>query len=245
MKSWQPISQELRFSALVLWLLLVSPLTALAGLTEGTPWLSTQQNANGSFGNTAASLATPIQSTAEVLRAYQALGQQSQPGFATALGFLNGDTESNTEFLARKITVNATAGNDITVLVNTLISHQNPDGGFGDRLGDASSTLDTAYALEALAVARVADADVIGAAIYYLSQQQQADGSFRLSDGNVSAVFVSAQALIAMQGHMFQFNLAAPINKVATYLLNRQVMGSGWGEDFETAAALLALVPGV
>jgi hypothetical protein len=53
----------------------------------GLEYLSAQQNPDGSFGNTATSLAIPVQSTAEVLRAYQALGQQSQPaGIAVGLG---------------------------------------------------------------------------------------------------------------------------------------------------------------
>ena len=99
-----------------------------AHATTGLDYLSAQQNPDGSFGNTATSLATPVQSTAEVLRAYQALGQQAQPLYTPALGYLNSDTEANTEFLARKILVNAKAGNDVTALINTLIANQNADG---------------------------------------------------------------------------------------------------------------------
>lgn len=85
-------------------------------------------------------LATPVQSTAEVLRAYQSVGQQSQPSFAPALAYLNADAEENTEFLARKIVVNAAAGGDISALVTALLAHQNADGGFGDRpLADSTA----------------------------------------------------------------------------------------------------------
>jgi hypothetical protein len=42
--------------------------------------------------------------------------------YAPALNFLNTDPESNTEFLARKIIVNAKAGNDVTALVNALVA---------------------------------------------------------------------------------------------------------------------------
>ena len=62
-----------RLSAVLLIAWLVLPLTALAGVVEGINWLATQQGANGGFGGTATSLATPVQTTAEVLRAYQAL----------------------------------------------------------------------------------------------------------------------------------------------------------------------------
>ena len=85
----------------MLWSWLLLPLTSLAGIPEGINWLATQQNPDGSFGNTAAALATEVQSTAEVLRAYQALGQQTQPAFTAALGYLNADPETNTEYLAR------------------------------------------------------------------------------------------------------------------------------------------------
>lgn len=76
MNNRQAATRVLRLSAIALWALLALPLTTLAGITEGTVWLSTQQNPDGSFGNTSTSLATPVQSTAEVLCAYQALGRQ-------------------------------------------------------------------------------------------------------------------------------------------------------------------------
>lgn len=114
----------------MLWALLALPFQAFAGIPEGTAWLSTQQNADHSFGNTPASLATPIQSTAEVLCAFAAFGQQGQPAFANALGYLNGDAESNTEFLVRKIVVNAAAGNDVAALIAALTGNQ--DTGKGD-----------------------------------------------------------------------------------------------------------------
>jgi len=82
---------------------------AHAAPADGLNYLTIQQSADGSFGSTPTSLATPVQSTAEVLRTYQALGQQAQPPFNPALGFLNADAELNTEFLARRIIVNAQA----------------------------------------------------------------------------------------------------------------------------------------
>lgn len=75
----QSTTRILHFSAIALWALLALPLPTLAGITEGTAWISTQQNPNGSFGNTAASLATSVQSTADVLRLCQALEPQAMP----------------------------------------------------------------------------------------------------------------------------------------------------------------------
>lgn len=130
--------RRLGAAALAAWLGV--PSLASAGVSEGIAWLATQPNANGGFGGTPNSLATPVQSTAEVLRAYQSVGQQSQPSFAPALAYLNADAEENTEFLARKIVVNAAAGGDISALVTALLAHQNADGGFGDRpLADSTA----------------------------------------------------------------------------------------------------------
>lgn len=49
-----PFTQALRRCALALWLLLLLPLSSLAGTVEGVNWLATQQQANGSFGATPA-----------------------------------------------------------------------------------------------------------------------------------------------------------------------------------------------
>ncbi len=64
----------MRLSMLMLWAWLALPLVTFADITGGVSWLATQPNANGSFGGTTASLATPVQTTAEALRAYQATG---------------------------------------------------------------------------------------------------------------------------------------------------------------------------
>jgi hypothetical protein len=92
-----------------------------AHAAAGLDYLSAQQNPDGSFGNTTASLATPVQTTTEALRAYQALGQQTPSINVPALGYLNSDTEANTEFLARKILVNVPAGGNVTALINALV----------------------------------------------------------------------------------------------------------------------------
>ncbi|MBI5783130.1 MAG: hypothetical protein HZA69_05275 [Gammaproteobacteria bacterium] len=51
----------------MLWAWLALPLVTFADITGGVSWLATQPNANGSFGGTTASLATPVQTTAEAL----------------------------------------------------------------------------------------------------------------------------------------------------------------------------------
>ncbi|WP_169923963.1 carboxypeptidase regulatory-like domain-containing protein [Sulfurifustis variabilis] len=233
--------RRLGVAALAAWLVVPSP--ALAGVPEAIGWLATQQNADGSFGGTPGSLATPVQSTAEVLRAYQTVGQQSQPPYAPALAYLNGDTEENTEFLARKIVLNAAAGGDVSALVTALLAHQNADGGFGDRAGHDSTVFDTGYALEALAAANYTSGTFVGYAVGYLLNRQSAAGGWA-DGGNAASVFTTAQAMRALWPYRNAFlGVSASLTAAQNFLLAQRGTDGAWSEPFETALALRAIVP--
>lgn len=210
-----------------------------AHAATGLDYLSAQQNSDGSFGNTATSLATPAQSTPEVLRAYQALGQQALPAYAPALGYLNGDAEANTEFLARK------AGNDVTALINTLSASQNTDGGFGNQPGNSTSVLDTAYALEALAAANYTSGTLVSSAAGYLLGRQTTSGG-SVDGANDPSVFISAQAMRALWFYRNTYvGVSATLANAQNFLLAQRGPDGAWSEPFVTALALLALVPNV
>lgn len=235
-------------NALRLWLIALSallavPLTAQAGFTDGTAWLSTQQNSDGSFGNTATSLATPIQSTAEALLAYQALGLQGQPAYAIARGFINNDAVFNTEFLARKITVNANAGSDVSALVNALLVNQNGDGGFGDDTGQASSILSTAFALQALAAANYSSSQPVAAAIGFLMNRQGVSGGWA-DGGNAESVHLTALAMRSLwySRHIY-LDVPTALNRAQAFLLSKRDAAGLWGETFDSALSLIALAP--
>lgn len=218
---------------------LASPLSAFADIAGGINWLATQPNANGSFGSTPASLATPVQTSAEVLRAYRVTGQTAQPPYAPAIVFLNGDTETNTEFLARKIVVNVGAGNDVTAMINALVANQNSDGGFGDQPGYESSAFDTAYALTALAAAGRTSDPAAQWALSYLLSIQGGDGGFSAGEDEPS-VYLSALASIAMQPFAATTAVQDAINRANTWLLNRQLADAGWGDIPGSSLAALA-----
>ncbi len=221
--------------------LLVLPLSAFAGVPEGLSWLSTQPNANGSFGGTPASLATEVRTTAEVLRAYRELGQQSQPAYALALSFLNSDTASQTRFLAYKILVNAPAGGDVTALVNALVAHQNADGGFGNTPGDISAVLDTAFALEALATANYTTGQIAGSAAGFLLARRQANGGW-LDGANATSVPLTAQVFRALFPYRNTFaGVSTALLGAQNYLLSQRTASNTWNEPFETALVLQAL----
>ncbi|MBI3546325.1 MAG: carboxypeptidase-like regulatory domain-containing protein [Gammaproteobacteria bacterium] len=236
-------TRRLYLSIVTLGIWLVSPFAVLADIANGVSWLATQPNANGSFGSTSATLAAPVQTTAEVLRAYLVLGQQTQVPFNPALGFLNADPEANAEFTARKIVVNVRTGNDVTALINTLITYQNQDGGFGHQVGYASSVLDTAFALEALASANYTSGAIVAGAAGYLLNHQQANGGW--GDGeNAAAVYLTAQSMRALWSYRQTYlGVSAALTGAQNFLLSQRSSAGLWSEHFETATALIAMLP--
>lgn len=215
-----------------------SPVHGGSGLT----WLIAQQNADGSYGGTPASLATPLQSTAEVLRAQQALSQTGGTSFARGLAFVGASTELHAEFLARQIAVGAFAGNPVGASLAALLDLQNDDGGFGDRRLYPSTILSSAFALEALGAAGQPGSQV-GGAVGFLLAQQNSNGSW--ADGaNDGSIFLTAQALRALLGYRSTYaGVSAAITAARSFLLSQRGADALWGEDFLSASALLALAP--
>ncbi len=214
---------------------------AHAGIPEAQAWLASQQQADGSLVNTPASLATPLQSTSEYLRTLHVLGRQGTPEYSAALSYINSTTDTNTEALSRKIIANAEAGNDVAVLIDQLIIHQNEDGGFGDQNGYGNSVLDTAWAVEALGVSNTGQIDAVSSALLYLRRQQGADGGYGVDVYSPSTTYISALVASAMNRYRFNYPLAIELTALKEYLLSSQLL-SGWGSDFETAHGLLAIM---
>ncbi|MBI5184179.1 MAG: VCBS repeat-containing protein [Nitrospinae bacterium] len=234
------------FCAVLLFLFFFGfPLAAQAA--TGLDWLATQQNMNGGFGNTPASLTTSVQSTAEVLKTYQALGEQARSPYGPALAFLNNNTEINTEYLSRKIMVNSPAGNDISLLVSALFTHQNPDSGFGGFPDYESAMLDTAFALKALAASGQPAGPSLSSALAFLSSRQQTDGGWTLSQGEPGNVYLTALALNALSRYKTIYNLQATIDKASAFLFSTQNADGGFNAGpvstvYESALAFIALV---
>jgi len=219
--------------------LLVLP--ARADTTAGLAWLAGQAQSNGAYARTT-DLATPVQATAETLRTFQALSEATQPGIAAARQFLADQTFHNTEYLSRKIIAAAEAGQPTTALVAELHTHQNlMDGGFGDFPGYQSTVLDTALALEALAVAGEQDTVVSGPAVGYLLDQQAADGSWAHGP-NTASIGLTAMAMQALWRFRHIYDVEAPLDQAQAFLLNAS-KGNVWSEPYETALAFLAIQP--
>ncbi|MFP2930563.1 carboxypeptidase regulatory-like domain-containing protein [Pyxidicoccus sp. 3LG] len=217
--------------------------SVVAHAGPGMDWLEAQQGVDGSYGGGTDSLATRPQATAEVLRAQLALDRTLALGFEPALAWLNAHAEVNTEFLARKVTVNAQAGRMATVWASQLLTHQNADGGFGHRPGFDSSVTDTVLAVEALAAANYGSMPQVGRAVSFLLARQQGNGGW--ADGaNDASVSLSAAGLRALWSYRSTWQgVAAALTRAQGFLLSRREADALWGEDFVSAQVLLALVP--
>jgi len=209
---------------------------------DAIAWLETQNNANGSYANDS-DVSIPNQSTAEVLRAYQALDENGQLGVVAATNFLDEQSDEKIEILSRKIILVAEEEGDTSVLVDKLVELQNYDGGFGDQEGYNSRVIDTAFALNALGVAKSSNTDAISRSIAFLIAEQSSDGGFSHSSVNFSSIYETALASIALQNFRFNFNLSTVITEASEFILANQETDGSWGSVWETSYAILALVP--
>ncbi|MEW8000742.1 MAG: carboxypeptidase-like regulatory domain-containing protein [Candidatus Thiodiazotropha endolucinida] len=222
--------------------ILLSALSVNVSADIGTDWLSAQSQSDGSYTGYQR-IATTFQSTSETLRVFHDMGLTNQTGQIAAQDYLNTEPFNNTEYLSRKIIAGLSAGNDVATLIAVLKAYQNADGGFGELPGYSSTSLDTAYALEALAIAgRTGDPD-LSHAIAYLVSQQSSEGGFALNTANDSAIFVTAVASIALQKYRIIYNLSAAIDSATNHLLQQRDTTGAWSTHWETAAALLAVMP--
>lgn len=209
--------------------------------SPGTEWLESQLNTDGSFQN-AGGVATPFQSTAETLHTFGIVADAVSVDTAASLQFINDEVFNNTENLSRKIIANAAAGGSVSGLIGQLLQHRNVDGGFGDLTGYESNPLDTAFALGALAVAGELRNPAAGSAVGYLLNSQQAGGGWSLG-GNEPSVYVTALALRAVWQYRNIFSVENNVERARAFLLGRRDADGLWGEVFESALSLIAIVP--
>ena len=202
-------------------------------------WLTTQSQADGRVA-TDNDLATPLQATSEMLQTLSALGQLPHPSASPARAFVAAEPFHNTEYISRKILAAAEVGDDVSALVSELLTHQHPQGGFGDLPGYSPTVLDTAFALEALAAESSTRLAAASSAVAFLLSQQQADGSW--SDAHRPSVYLTALASRALWRHRRLFALNDALDAAQAFLLSQR-QAHLWGETFESALALIAILP--
>lgn len=213
---------------------------SIANANPGINWLQSQMQADGGI-YTTEDEAIPFQTHAEVLRTLNYFNSTINQQTAL-LGFLDNEPYAGTEYLARKIIAHLHAGQAVTVMITALLQHQNVDGGFGELSHYDSSILDTAFALEALALAGYHDSIATSNAIDYLLARQGADGGWAQAP-NDSQTYLTALSLSAVFHYRHYVDVQNCITAARTYLLNKRQATQLWASSFETALALIAIAP--
>jgi hypothetical protein len=192
-------------------------------VTHGLQWLAAQVQVDGSLLNESQSIATPLQNRTEAAQALKLLA--TLPGSLTNI--ISGETEDNTEYLARRIMSLAAAGQNVSAMLSQLTAGQNADGGFGGAASYNSNALDTSWALLAMSVA--GQTTQASAALDYLKSVQQADGSFIAGHG--ADIYTSAYALAAMRFYASAYPLNANIQLLTGYLMAQQSASGNWNNS--------------
>ena len=202
---------------------------------QGVTWLSAQVTGDGSLASEGESIATPLQAREESVLALHALA--TTPG--TLATRVAGNSDGNTEYVARRIVAAVAAGQSVGADEAALLAGQNPDGGWGFVFGYQSDPLDTAMALQALAAAGgTASAASVGLA--FLANATQVDGGWGVVDQ--SSVYITANVLLAANAWSSLGTASSTIASPATsWLINTRNGSQDYGDPFEDAIALLAL----
>jgi hypothetical protein len=199
-------------------------------VSRGLSWLQSQVQADGILANEATSIATALQSRAEVAQTLKTLSALP----ANLTDAISSETEDNTEYLARRVVSLTFAGRNVTALIATLSGRQNPgDGGFGGGPGYDSNALDTAWALIALKSANAIAP--VSPALGFLVSTQATDGSY--SAPGRPDIETTAIAVLALRAYASEFGTIAQIRPAVAYLLSQQTPAQQWGDSASLTAA--------
>ncbi len=145
-----------------------------AATADGLQWLTSVQQADGSWGG----WSTPtVRNTALAAEAFQILDQTS-PSYASALQWLAIAGSANNDYVSRRLNVFSRTNNDITSDLNYLLSARKSDGGWGLDSENESGIINTALALHALKAANYSDTTVLYQAINFITSNQNSDGGW-------------------------------------------------------------------
>jgi len=222
-------------------MLLLLPQASLAGIPEGIQFLKSQIQQEGSYVS-GLDIATPYQSTAEVLDTFHIVNNSQQPSSDLSLQFLQNEPYQGTEYLSRLIIAKAEQGQVDIDLINQLQSYQNQDGGFGEFSGYNSTVIDTLFAAQAFAITEKPSTKAAGFAISYLQANQNQAGYFSLHD-NEASVYITALAAQTFSAYRYIYAVSDNIFRANNYLLTHISANGASDELFETAAMLSSLVP--
>jgi len=204
-------------------------------VANGAAWLEAQVQNDGSLLNEGNSIATPLQSRAEVTLALAVAATAP----SSLVGTVSADIQTNTDYLVRRALALHAAQQNISSLISTLSASQNGDGGWSNAEGYSTNALDTAMAIAALCESSASSA-VIGSGIAALQSLQLADGGFGLT--NSDDLYVSLWSLRAFDACATRTSVAQPATALTAWVLAQRNGAGEFGDVELDAIGLVALI---
>lgn len=234
---------------LIIPFIILSPSFAQSpAITNGLSYLSTTQNPDGSWYGAVTRGMFPT--TVASIETLSLLGQGNTESYSNAVTWTQSQNLETTDFLSERIHALSTPGTDLDLALSYV------DGVYtGAWCGYKDyevNILDTALTISALKKINYPDLDTISSALFYLTNNQNADGGFGSYAGDDSSVYMTAVTLNALISYSDVFDLESEINKAVAYLLTKQNPDGGFGSGgvnpaptsttYETAMAFEALI---
>ncbi len=210
-----------------------------AAAERAAAWLREQVQLDGTLASESTSIAEPAQQRAEALRAIVLIEAQSPP--PALVSRVAEASAEDLEHLARALTALPPNHPSIALLQTRLRALQQPDGGFGLHADSGASTaLDSALALQALAIEEAANTPFAQLAIGYLASVQSNGGGFAVNAED--RVYVTALALAGLDIWRQRFEVSASAEAASAWLLAQRQAGH-FASVLEDSVALLAFKP--
>ncbi|KPK02136.1 MAG: hypothetical protein AMK71_03345 [Nitrospira bacterium SG8_35_4] len=209
-------------------------------ITDGLNWLLANQNADGSWSQGVRQYLDTYSS----LEALQHIDPEN-PAVSRGISWLVGQSADTSDELASKIIILSLSENDTSSDLEALLSFIHDDTGWGADGDFLSEVFDTTLALRALISAGHAEQDLIGSAMRYLIDLENADGGWGLYEGTDSNVYMTALVSSALRQYRRSTFITAAINNATDYLVTQQNTDGGFGLPYSTiyeaALAYMAL----
>lgn len=210
-------------------------------IDDGVKWLTTHQQTDGSWTDSALTVERDTAETITVLQLFPV----AQPQFLAGFQWLGASGATSTDFLARQLEAIANGGGNSALLITQLLDRRNPDGGWGSGRGFISNPIDTALTLRALSRAAFSDQVIIDAGLTYLKGTQNSDGGWS-GNGTVSAIQPTTEVVHVFNTYRKSYDLENQISLALAFLSGKQNADGGFGNSpstvYDTAQSVLALL---
>jgi hypothetical protein len=242
-----PPTMDRILRSFILWFFCFSPLVYA---NSGVDWLINQAQPQGHY-STPSDIATPFEATAETWRTLTQMNETptTQPTMTAALDFLKADSFPSTEHLARTLITWTLANQPVDELITELTARLQYNGGLGDLLDYDRTVIDTALALEALAMTDFVNTslETLYPSINFLLQPPVFTNGGWAENDNETSVYLTAIVMRLLWHYRHHVSnipsleVESALEQAQAYLLAQ--LAQGETETFATALALIAIIP--